>query len=127
MDMTKSNSLKSWLIGKDSDAQRDCGEEEKGMTEDEMAGWHHQLHGREFEWILGIGDGQGGLVCCDSWGHKEFDTTEWLNWTDAWKDSGFVWVSYMTDLTTESVKTIKILFTFTIILLQKFMTRKTNL
>ena len=118
---------KNWLIGKESDAGRDWEQEEKGTTEDKMAGWHHQLHGREFEWILGIGDGQGGLVCCDSRGHKEFDTTEWLNWTDAWKDSGFVWVSYMTDLTTESVKTIKILFTFTIILLQKFMTRKTNL
>ena len=47
----------------------------------EMAGWHHQLDGREFEWTLGVGDGQGGLVCCDSWGHKESDTTERLNWT----------------------------------------------
>ena len=68
---------KSWLIGKDSDAGRDCGQEEKGKTEDEMAGWHHQLNGCEFEWTPGVGDGQGGLA-----GHKESDKTEWLNWTD---------------------------------------------
>ena len=57
-------------------AGRDWGQEEKGMTEDEMGGWHHRLDGREFEWTPGDGDGQGGLVCCDSWGHKESDTTE---------------------------------------------------
>ena len=74
---------KSWLIGKDSDAGRDWGQEEKGMTEDEMAGWHHQLDGHESQWTLGVGDGQGGLACCDSWGRKESDTTERLNWTDA--------------------------------------------
>ena len=73
---------KSWLIGKDSDAGRDLGQEEKGMTEDEMAGWHHWLDGREFEWTPEVGDGQGGLVCCNSWGHKELDTTEQLNWTE---------------------------------------------
>ena len=73
---------KSWLIGKDPDAGRDWGQEEKGMTEDEMAGWHHRLDGHEFEWTLGVGDGQGGMACCDSWGHKESDTTEWLNWTE---------------------------------------------
>ena len=73
---------KSWLIGKDSDAGRDWGQEEKGTTEDEMAGWHHRLDGREFEWTPGDGDGQGGLACCDSWGCKELDTTEWLNWTE---------------------------------------------
>ena len=73
---------KSWLIGKDSDAGRDWGQEEKGTTEDEMAGWHHQLNGREFEWTPGVGDGQGGLACCNSWGRKESDTTEWLNWTE---------------------------------------------
>ena len=73
---------KSWLIGKDSDAARDWGWEEKGMTEDEMAGWHHQLDGGEFEWTPGVGDGQGGLACCDSWSCKESDTTEWLNWTE---------------------------------------------
>ena len=73
---------KSWLIGKDSDAGRDWRQEEKGTTENEMAGWHHQLDGHEFEWTLRVGDGQGGLACCDSWGHKESDTTEWLNWTE---------------------------------------------
>jgi len=73
---------KSWLIGKDSDAGRDWGQEEKGMTEDEMAGWHHRLDGRESEWTLGVGDGQGGLACCNSWGCKELDTTERLNWTE---------------------------------------------
>ena len=73
---------KSWLIGKDPDGGRDWGQEEKGTTEDEMAGWHHGLDGREFEWTLGVGDGQGGLVCCDSWGRKESDTTEQLNWTE---------------------------------------------
>jgi len=47
-----------------------------------MAGWHHRFDGHEFEWTLGVGDGQGGVACCDSWGHKELDTTEWLNWTE---------------------------------------------
>ena len=58
------------------------GQEEKGTTEDEMVGWHHQLDGREFEWTPGVGDGRGGLVCCDSWGRRESDTTERLNWTE---------------------------------------------
>ena len=70
---------KSWLTGKDSDGGRDWGREEKGMTEDGMAGWYHWLDGRESEWPPGVGDGQGGLACCNSWGHKESDTTE-LNW-----------------------------------------------
>ena len=73
---------KSWLIGKDPDAGEDWGQEEKGMTEDEMVGWHHQLNGHGFGWTLGVGDGQGGLVCCSSWGHKESDTTERLNSTE---------------------------------------------
>ena len=73
---------KSWLIGKDSDAGRDWGQEEKGTTEDEMAGWHHWLDGRESEWTPGVGEGQGGLACCDSWGLKESDTTEWMIWSD---------------------------------------------
>ena len=72
---------KSWLIGKDSDVGRDWGQEEKG-TEDEMAGWHHWLDGCESQWTPGVGDGQGGLACCDSRGCKESDTTERLNWTD---------------------------------------------
>ena len=73
---------KNWLIGKDPDAGRNWGQEEKGTTEDEMAGWHHQLDGHEFEWTPGVGDGQGGLACCSPWGGKESDTTEWLNWTE---------------------------------------------
>ena len=73
---------KSWLIGKDPDAGRDWGQEEKGTTEDEMAGWHHWLDGHESEWTPGVGDGQGGLACCDSCSRKELDTTEWLNWTE---------------------------------------------
>ena len=72
---------KSWLIGKDSDAGRDWGQEKKGMTESEMAGWHHRFDGQEFGWTLGVGDGQGGLACCNSWGRKESDTTEQLNWS----------------------------------------------
>ena len=62
-----------------TDAGTDWGQEEKGTTEDEMAGWHHRLDGRESEWTLGVADGQGGLACCDSWGHKELDMTEQLN------------------------------------------------
>ena len=67
---------KSWLIWKDPDAGKDWGRAEKGMTEDEMIGWHHRLNGQEFRWTLGIGDGQGGLACCSSWGRKESDATE---------------------------------------------------
>ena len=69
----------SWLIWKDPDAEKDWVQEEKETTEDEMAGWHHRLDAHEFGWTPGVGDGQGGLVCCDSWGHKESDTTK-LNW-----------------------------------------------
>ena len=61
---------------------RDWGQEEKGTTKDEMAEWHHWLDGHEFEWTPRVGDGQGGLACCDSWGCKQSDTTEWLNWTE---------------------------------------------
>ena len=71
--------VKSWLIGKDSDAGRDWGQEEKGTTEDEMARWHHWLDGHESEWTPVVGDGQGGLACCDTWGLEESDTTERLN------------------------------------------------
>ena len=73
---------KNWLIGKDPDAGKDRGQEEKGMTEDEMVGWHHRLYGHEFQQALGVGDGQEGLACCDSWGHKESDMTEQLNWNE---------------------------------------------
>ena len=85
--------VKSWLIGKDSDAGRDWGQDEKWMTEDEMAGWHHWLDGRESQWTPGVDDGQGGLACCDSWGHKESDTTEQLIWSDLidrWMDQEVV-------------------------------------
>ena len=74
--------VKNWLIGKDHDAGKDWGQEEKGMTEDEMVGWHHWLNGHEFGETPAVGDGQGGLACCSSWGHKELDTTAWLNWTE---------------------------------------------
>ena len=73
---------KSWLIWKDPDAGKYWGQEEKGMREDEMVRWHHQLNGHEFGWTLGVGDGQGGLVCCGPWGCKESDTTKRLNWTE---------------------------------------------
>ena len=73
---------KNWLIGKDPDVRKDWRQEEKGTIEDEMVGWHHQLNGHEFEQALGVGDGQGGLVCCSPWGHKELDITDQVNWTD---------------------------------------------
>ena len=78
---------KNWLIGKDPDAEKDWEWEEKGMTEDEMVGWHHRFNGHEFGYTLGVGDGQGSLVCCSPWGHKELDMTERLNWISA-----FLWV-----------------------------------
>ena len=72
---------KSWLVWKDPDAGKDWGRK-KGMTEDEMVGWHHWLNGHGFGWTPGAGDGQGGLACCGSWGLKESDTTEQLNWIE---------------------------------------------
>ena len=76
---------KSWLIWKDLDAGQDWGQEEKGTTEDEMIGWHHQLDGHGFGWTPGVGDGQGGLACWSPWGRKESDTTEQLNWAEPQK------------------------------------------
>ena len=73
---------KNWLIGKDPDAGKDWRLEDKGTTEDEMIGWHHQLDGHEFEQALGDGDGQGGLACCSPWGCKDLDMIERLNWTE---------------------------------------------
>ena len=73
--------VKSWLIWKDPDAGKDWGQE-KGMKEDEMAGWHHWLNGHGFGWTLGVGDGQGSLVCCSPWGCKDSDVTELMNWTE---------------------------------------------
>ena len=71
--------VKSWLTGKDPNARKDLGHEEKGGTEDEMIGWHHQLSGHESEQTPGENTGQGNLVCCSPWGRKESHTTEWLN------------------------------------------------
>ena len=73
---------KNWLTGKDSDAGKDWTQDEKGMTEDEMFGWYHWLDGHEFEEVPWVGDGQGSLTCCSSWGCKELDMTEQLNWTE---------------------------------------------
>ena len=73
---------KSWVIWKDPDAGKDWGQEEKGMTEDEMVGWHLRLDGHEFEQTSWVGDGQGGLACCRPWDCKELDMTEQLNWTE---------------------------------------------
>ena len=75
---------KNWLIGKDPDAGKDWGQDEKELTEDEMVGWHHRLDGHEFEQALFVGDGQVSLVYYSPWGHKDLDTTEWLNWTICW-------------------------------------------
>ena len=80
--MLWSPDVKSWLIGKDPDVEKDWGDEEKGMTEDEMVGWHHQLNGHEFEHTPGVDDGQGSLVCYRPWGHRQPDMTEQLNWTE---------------------------------------------
>ena len=74
---------KSWPTGKDPDAGKYWGQEEKGTTEDEMVGWHHQLTGLGFGWTPGVGDRQEGLAWCSSWGHKESDTTEQLNWSES--------------------------------------------
>ena len=87
---------KSWLIGKDSDAGRDWGQEEKGTTEDEMAGWYHRLDGPESKWTLGVGDGQGGLACCNSWDRKELDTTDRLNWAETYQNvCNFLYINYI--------------------------------
>ena len=73
---------KSWFTGKDPDAAKDWGQEEKGTTEDKMVGWHHWLDGHRFGWTSGVGDGQGSLACCSPWSHKESNMTELLNWTE---------------------------------------------
>ena len=70
--------VKNWLTGKDFDSGKNWRQEEKGMKDDDMVGWHQWLKGHEFEQALGVGDGQGSLACCSPWGHKELDTTEWL-------------------------------------------------
>ena len=75
---------KNWLTGEKPDAGKHWRQEEKGMTEDEIVGWHHQLNGHEFEQAPGVGDGQGSLACCSPWGCKESGTAERLTWTDIW-------------------------------------------
>ena len=75
--------VKNWLIGKDPDAGKDWRQEEKGTTEADKIGWHHWLNGHEFEQALGVSDRRGSLECCGPWGHKESNTAEWLNWTEA--------------------------------------------
>ena len=78
---------KKWLIWKDPDAGKGWGQEEKGTTEDEMVGWHHWLNGHGFGLTPGVGDGQGGLTCCGSWGRKQTQLSDWteLNWAELWK------------------------------------------
>ena len=89
---------KSWLTGKDPDVGRDWGQEEKGMTEDEMAGWHHWLNAHGCGYTPRVGDGQGGLACCGSWGRRESDTTERLNWTELkWRNKGCLQYMYLVD------------------------------
>ena len=83
--------VKSWVIGKDPDAGKDWGQEEKGMTEDKTVGWHHRLDGHGFGWTLWVGDGQEGLACCGSWGGKESDMTERLNRTEDSLKSWYIW------------------------------------
>jgi len=91
-----SPNMKSWLIGKDPDAGKDWGQEEKGTTEDEMAGLYHRLNGHGFGWTPDVGGGQGGLTCCGSWGRKESDMTEWLNWTELITVNRFIVVNEAT-------------------------------
>ena len=76
---------KNWLISKDPDARKDWRQEEKGTTENEMVGRHHQLNGHEFEQAPGVGDGRGSLACYSPWDRKEVDMTEWLSWTELTK------------------------------------------
>ena len=90
---------KSWLTWKDLDTEKDWGQEKKGTTQDEMVGWHHWLNGHGFRWTPAVGDGQGGLACCGSWGRKESDTTERLNWTDV--------LGYKTNM--KNIKRIKVI------------------
>ena len=75
--------VKNWLIGKEPDAGHNWRQEVKGTTEDEVVGWHNRLDGHDFEQAPGVGDGQGSPACCSSWGGKELDSTEQVNWTDS--------------------------------------------
>jgi len=84
--------VKKWLIWKDPDVGKDWRQEEKGTTKNEMVGWHHRVDGHEFKQFLGVGDGQGSLVCCSPRGHKKLDRTEWLNWTKLMSVYVFVYI-----------------------------------
>ena len=106
--------VRNWLIGKDPNAGKDWRREEKGMTEDEMVGWHHWLNGHEFEQAPGVGDGQGSLACYSPWGHKKLDTTEWLNWTEFNNQTtDWIWINvlfiyyykYMFEILLSAIKT----------------------
>ena len=102
---------KNWLIGKDPDAGKDWRREGKGMTEDEIVGWHHRQDGHESEYALGVGDGQGNLVCWSPEGRRESDTTEWLNCTESlimWHFVGFK-ISFLNSL---DILHISVFFSF---------------
>ena len=96
--------VKNWLTGKDLDAGKDWRQEEKGKTQDEVVGWHHQLDGHEFEQALGISDEQGSLTCCSPWGCKEPDMSEELNWTDPRSKSESVWVKRSRSVVSNSLR-----------------------
>ena len=102
-----SSTLATWckqlIRWKDPDAGKDWRQEEKGRTEDEMVGWHHQLNGHEFEHVPGVGDGQGSLVCCSPWGQKELDTTEWVNWIELKLLPEFFFFFFLTKSNTHSL------------------------
>ena len=86
--------VKNWLIGRDPDAGNDWRQEQKGVTEDEMVGWHHWLNGHEFEQTLGDGEEQGRLVCCSPWGCKKLDTAEWMNNNNK-SETGYLVLKYL--------------------------------
>ena len=122
--------VKNWLSGKDPDAGKDWRQEEKGTTEDEMVGWHHQLDGQEFEPSPRVGDGQRSSACCSPWGHKLSDMTERLNWTKLnWyfkkkkKESKCIWGKSIAKILFWNIEIIKFCYFFP---LKKCATLKTN-
>ena len=98
------SNVKNWLIGKDPDAGQDWRQEEKGTTEDEIVGWHHQLDGHDFEQAPRVGDEQGSLGCCSPWVLKKSDTSEWLNWIELTEAAKFpaLWTQIAIMLTSNS-------------------------
>ena len=102
---------KSWLIGKDSDVGRDWGQKEKGATEDEMAGWHHWLDGHASEWTPWVGDGEEAVACCDSWGRKELDMTEWLTSSDLiWSVASVPFLSFIVPIFAWNFPLVTVIF-----------------